>query len=120
MSFTDDAGNEESLTSPPLDPSGPYGLSASVSGSAVVLTWKPPVGISYLYDYQILRNRPELGETEPTVLADTGTSETTYTDTDVEPGVLYEYRVRAANYFNRLRAYPNNPAALRVMSAQAK
>ena len=84
VSFTDDAGNEESLTSPPIDPSRPYGLTATVSGSAVVLNWNPPVGFQYLYKYQILRNRPELGETEPIVYVDTGTAETTNTDTDVE------------------------------------
>ena len=90
VTFTDDAGNEETLTSPPLDPSRPYGLTTTVSGRTVVLNWKPPVVFPYLYDYQILRHRPELGETEPLVYVDTGTDETTYTDTDVEPGVLYD------------------------------
>ena len=113
VSFTDDAGHSETLTSPPLDPSRPYGLTATVSGSAVVLTWNPPVGFSYLYDYQILRNRPELGETEPIVYVDTGTEETTYTDTDVEPGVLYVYRVKAANYFNRL-SQASEPVEIRT------
>ena len=102
VSFTDDAGNEEALTSPPLDPSRPYGLTATASGRTVVLNWKPPAVFLYLYDYQILRHRPELGETEPLVYVDTGTDETTYTDTDVEPGVLYVYQVKAANFFGRL------------------
>ena len=102
VTFTDDAGNEETLTSPPLDPSRPYGLTTTVSGRTVVLNWKPPVVFPYLYDYQILRHRPEMGETEPLVYVDTGTDETTYTDTDVEPGVLYEYSVKAANFFGRL------------------
>ena len=65
----------------------------------MVLNWNPPANFPYLYDYQILRNRPELGEAEPLVYADTGTAETTYTDTDVEPGALYVYRVKAANFF---------------------
>ena len=99
---TTDAGNEESLTGDPLDPSGPDGLVAAVSGDAVVLTWNAPVGFDYLYDYQVLRHRPELGEPEPLVHVDTGSSETTYTDTDVEPGVLYVYQVKAANYSARL------------------
>ena len=68
----------------------------------MVLNWNRLAKFPYLYDYQILRNRPDLGETEPIVYVDTGTAETTYTDTDVEPGVLYVYRVKAANYFNRL------------------
>ena len=102
VSFTDDAGNDESLTSEALEvPVWPHGLTATASEGDVVLTWNPPVGFSYLYDYQILRNRPELGEAEPLVYANTGTAETTYTDTDVEPGVLYVYRVKAASYFGR-------------------
>ena len=99
VSFTDDAGNEESLTSPPLDLSAPYGLSATVFGNTVVLNWESPMNFPYLRDYQILRNRPELGETGPLVYVDTGNDETTYTDTDVEPGVLYVYRVKAASFW---------------------
>ncbi len=115
VSFTDDAGNEEALTSPPLDPSRPYGLTATASGRTVVLNWKPPAVFPYLYDYQILRHRPELGETEPLVYVDTGTDETTYTDTDVEPGVLYVYRVKAANFFTRL-SKASEPAEIRTPS----
>ena len=99
VSFTDDAGNEESLTSPPLDLSAPYGLSATVFGNTVVLNWESPMNFPYLHDYQILRNRPELGEAEPLVYVDTGNDETTYTDADVEPGVLYVYRVKAASFW---------------------
>ena len=114
VSFADDAGNEETLTSEPIIvPVRPHGLTAAVSDGAVVLTWSPPVGFSYLYDYQILRNRPELGETEPIVYVDTGTAETTYTDTDVEPGVLYVYRVKSANYFNRL-SQASEPVEIRT------
>ena len=103
VSFTDDAGNDESLTSVGLDPpSWPYGLTATVAGRTVVLNWNPAVDFPSLTDYQILRNRPELGETEPIVYVDTGSAETTYTDTDVEPGVLYVYRVKAANFFARI------------------
>ena len=102
VSFTDDSGNEESLTSPLFDLSAPYGLSATVSGDTVVLNWESPMNFPYLYDYQVLRNRPELGETEPLVYVNTGSAETTYTDTDVEPGVLYVYRVKAANFFARI------------------
>ena len=36
------------------------------------------------------------------VSTDTGNSATSYTDSDVEPGVLYRYRVQAANYWNQL------------------
>ena len=100
VSFTDDNGFDESLTSKPVAVEDrPYELTATVSGRTVVLSWKPPVVFPHLYDYQILRNRPELGETEPLVYVDTGTAETTYADTDVEPGVLYVYRVKAASFW---------------------
>ena len=100
VSFTDDNGSDESLTSKPVAVEDrPYELTASAVDGGVVLTWKPPVVFPYLRDYQILRNRPELGETEPLVYVDTGNDETTYTDTDVEPGVLYVYRVKAASFW---------------------
>ena len=104
VSFTDYAGNEESLTSAPVDPDRPYGLTVAVLDDVVGLTWKPPVGQPYMFDYQILRNRPELGEAEPLVHVEyTETDETTYTDTDVESGVLYVYRVKAVvDVFGRL------------------
>ena len=77
VTFTDDAGHEESFTSTataavvaaaeedeePTD--RPHGLTAEASDGAVVLTWTAPEG--YTYDYQIQRHRPELGETEPLV-----------------------------------------------------
>ena len=75
-------------------------LTATVSGRRVVLSWKPPVVFPLTCaTNQILRNRPELGETEPLVYVDTGTAETTYVDTDVEPEVLYVYRVKAASFW---------------------
>ena len=119
VSFTDDAGHEETLTSESIVvPVRPHGLTAAVSDGAVVLTWNPPVGFSYLYDYQILRNRPELGEAEPLVYVNTGTAETTYTDTDVEPGVLYVYRVKAASYFARFTE-ASEPVEIRTAEAAA-
>ena len=102
VSFVDRHGFSESLTSPPPGPSRPYGLTPLPRADTVVLNWESPMNFPYLYDYQVLRNRPELGETEPIVYVDTGTSETTYADTDVEPGVLYVYRVKAANFFARI------------------
>ena len=121
VSFVDRHGFSESLTSPPPGPSRPFGLTATASGRTVVLNWESPMNFPYLYEYQVLRNRPELGETEPIVYVDTGTAETTYADTDVEPGVLYVYRVKAANFFAtiskasepveiRTPAWTNSPA----------
>ena len=120
VSFTDDAGNAESVASAataavaadphaPQEAQGaaggdaaeptdrPHNLAAEASEGAVVLTWKAPGG--YRSDYRILRNRPELGEAEPLVyVAYTDTTDVTYTDTDVEPGVLYVYSVTALDF----------------------
>ena len=103
VSFTDDAGNSETLTSAPLTSgalvvsSQPTGLTAMVSERTVVLRWNPPAEFRFLIQYQILRQRPEAGEAEPVAYIDTRTAETTHTDRDVEPGVLYLYRVKAVN-----------------------
>ena len=104
VSFTDDAGHEETLTSvatKAVEPAGaeptdrPYDLTATVSENAITLTWQEPDNF-YGPDYHILRHRPEEGEPGPLVYVDfTGTDATTFTDTDVEPGVLYVYQVRA-------------------------
>ena len=101
VSFTDDAGYAESLTSAPALPDRPYRLAATASGGAVVLSWELPAGWSYTDSvFQILRRRPELGETEPSVhVRFTTTGTTAHTDTDVEPGVLYEYRVKGVDTF---------------------
>ena len=108
VSFTDNAGHEESLTSTataavvaaaeedeePTD--RPHGLTAEASDGAVVLTWTAPVVDYVVSSYHILRHRPEQGEAEPLVYVDqTPNKDTSYTDTEVEPGVLYVYRVKA-------------------------
>ena len=108
VSFTDYAGHEESFTSTataavvaaaeedeePTD--RPHGLTAEASDGAVVLTWTAPVVDYKVSSYHILRHRPEQGEAEPLVYVDqTSNDDTAYTDTDVEPGVLYVYRVKA-------------------------
>ena len=108
VTFTDDAGHEESFTSTataavaaaaeegaePTD--RPHGLTAEASDGAVVLTWTAPVVDYQVSSYHILRHRPEQGEAEPLVYVDqTPNKDTSYTDTDVEAGVLYVYRVKA-------------------------
>ena len=99
VSFIDDAGNEETRTSALARSERPYGLNASESDGAVALTWRLPAGWTGS-TFQILRNRPELGETEPLVhVRYIQTAANTYTDTDVEPGVLYVYRVKGMDPF---------------------
>ena len=103
VSFRDDAGKTETLTSPPRT-ERPHALSAAASDGAVILTWELPARWPYSNYYYILRSRPELGEIEPLVRVARPTSgETTYTDTDVEPGVLYVYRVRGADFVGEPR-----------------
>ena len=100
VSFTDDAGYKESVTSALFGSERPYGLNASESDGAVVLTWRLPAGWTHGSTFQILRNRPELGETAPLVYVRyTESGANTYTDTDVEPGVLYVYRVKGVDPF---------------------
>ncbi len=112
VSFTDDAGYDESLTSPALHPVRPTGLRATVSGQTIVLNWEAPSGFALLFDYRIVREAPK-----PRLTIDTRSQETSYTDSDVEPGVLYRYRVQAANYWNQL-----SPAseAVEILMPQAE
>ena len=116
VSFTDYAGHEESLTSTPtaaveaamedVEPTDrPHGLTAEASSDgAVVLTWTAPVVDYQVSSYHILRHRPEQGEAEALVYVDqTPNKDTSYTDTEVEAGVLYVYRVKAIiNFFGDL------------------
>ena len=107
VSFTDDAGNAETLTSASTasvaavsvdPPSKPTGLAASTTSSSVTLTWDDP-GDGSISGYQILRlNRAihSLGDFQIHV-DDTSSNETAYTDTDVEAEARYVYRIKARN-----------------------
>ena len=108
VSFTDDVGNEETLTSgateavataePAEPPAKPRGLSASATHDSVTLTWDDP-GDDAINGYVILRrNRDDdpKGHFDELV-ADTGTADTTYTDDTVAAGTSYTYRIKAIN-----------------------
>ena len=92
----------------------PHGLTATVSENAITLTWHEPDNF-YGPDYHILRHRPEEGEPKPLVYVDfTETVAPTFTDTDVEPGVLYVYQVRATiDVFSSL-SEPSDPLEVRM------
>ncbi len=78
-------------------PPAPQNLTATAAVGGVTLSWDAPDD-STVTGYQILRRRPGSGETVLLVhVADTGSTATTYTDTDVTPGTRYVYRVRAIN-----------------------
>ena len=108
VSFTDDAGNEESLTSKATDavaaaepadpPAPPTGLTAAASHDQVVLSWDDPQDDS-ITGYVILRrNRATTAPGEFTELvSDTGSAATAYTDHGVSAETLYTYRIKAIN-----------------------
>ena len=108
VSFTDDAGNEESLTStatvavaaaePAEPPTMPTGLTAAASHDQVVLSWDDPQYDS-ITGYVILRrNRATTAPGEFTELvADTGSAANTYTDDSVAADTSYTYRIKAIN-----------------------
>ena len=111
LTFTDDAGHSETLTSegtesvassepesPVEPPPAPQNLVGTVnSDGSVTLTWEAPDDDS-ITGYQILRRRPTEGENTLLVyVADTQITATTYTDTNVTTGVQHAYRVKAIN-----------------------
>ena len=108
VSFTDDGGHEEILTSaatgavvaaePAGPPLAPQNLTAVVNGDGhIVLSWEAPDDDS-ITGYQILRRRPTEGEDTLLVyVADTQRTAATFTDTDVTAGVQHAYRVKAIN-----------------------
>ena len=108
VSFTDDADNEETLTSaataavagaqPPEPPAKPRNLSATASHGSVTLTWDDP-GDDTITSYVILR-RVRVNDTGgdfSVLVADTGTAATTYTDDTVAASTTYTYRIKAIN-----------------------
>ena len=114
VSFTDDAGNEESLTSAATDavaaapPPPPDNVRAVTQESgAVELTWEAPQDAT-VTGYRIERSRADenrggqqRSDGRPrdnhTLVEDTGSADTGYTDKSAEKGVEYEYRVSARN-----------------------
>ena len=104
VSFTDDAGNDERLTSWATDavagpvPAKPTGLSATASYDQVALTWNDPNDDS-IDGYVILRrNREDDAKGEFSILVgNTGSAATTYTDDTVKAKTPYTYRIKAIN-----------------------
>ena len=112
MSFTDDAGHDETLSSAATalvlaaeeeeesqePPAMPTGLTGTVAHDAVSLTWDDP-GDASITGYQILRRNRDTsaaGVFEVHV-EDTGSTATSYVDRDVTPETRYNYRVKARN-----------------------
>ena len=112
VSFTDDAGNQETLTSaataaveaavaeeePVEPPLAPENLTATVNeDGSVTLNWEAQDHDS-VTGYLILRRRPYEGEKALLVYVEnTGSTATTFTDTNVTAGTQHVYRVKAIN-----------------------
>ena len=104
VSFTDDAGNDETLTSAataevgakPATPSRP--TIESVAHNSVTIAWDDP-GDASITGYQVLRRNPAIHDSGvfDVIEDDTGSSDTSYTDTTVAPETTYRYRVKARN-----------------------
>ena len=96
----DDAGAPVTAKEPAWTPRqlGPTGLVAEAGPGFVVLAWDAPAGDADAVDgYEILRRRVNRGEKVLlTLVADTGTADTSYVDRSAnEEGVKYAYRVKA-------------------------
>ena len=88
----------EPVSTPTPEDLRPTGLTVSLVENKVTLSWTAPAEDSESVDgYEILRRRPMEGETTlATLVADTESTATTYTDaTANEAGVVYVYRVKA-------------------------
>ena len=103
-----------------IRPGQPGNLAASESEAdgAVTLTWDVPTDSGAPSGYMILRRAPGLGERDlRTLTDDTGSAATTYTDTSVQPGVKYIYRVKALNSAGQ--GAPSRPAQITTAAAAA-
>ena len=108
VSFTDDADNEETLTSAATDvvagaqptepPDKPTGLDATATHDSVTLTWDDPDDDS-ITGYVILRRVPGVDPEGhfDVLVADTATAATSYTDDTVSAETRYTYRIKAIN-----------------------
>ena len=105
VSFSDDAGNGETLTSaataavePSEPPDKPRGLEATSTHDSVTLTWDDP-GDDSITGYVILRRVRvnDQGGDFGVLVADTGTAALTYTDDKVAASTTYTYRIKAIN-----------------------
>ena len=89
---------EEEEPGPTEPPPAPTSLTGTVNDDgSITITWTAPDDDS-VTGYQILRRRPQWGETELEVYVDdTGSRETSYRDTTTAEYTRYIYRVRARN-----------------------
>ena len=80
------------------DSTAPTNLTAGIVDGGVTLSWDAPAAdAGSVTGYEVLRRQPRQGENTLLVyVADTGSTDTSYTDANAnEPGELYVYRVKA-------------------------
>ena len=107
--FMSEAGDEqvaespaqptESPAQPTEPPATPTGLAAVATNGQVVLTWDDP-GDDTITGYRIQRRSRKGGNNSGgwiKLVADTGSTATTYTDDTVVGNVRYAYRIKAIN-----------------------
>ena len=111
---------EEQPQEPP--PAPPNLTGVANSDGSITLSWDAPDDDT-ITGYQILRRRPSLGEDELLIyVADTGSTATSYTDTEATPEVRHAYRVKAINSAgvgNRSNYVNVTAAAAKVVAAAA-
>ena len=98
----------------------PHGLSAVAENGQVTLTWNAPDDGNAVFHYRILRHRPEQGRAGAAGVRGLHrhSRATAYTDTEVEPGVLYVYQVQAADLFGFL-GEASEPTSVRMPESNA-
>ena len=92
-------------------PHAPTGLTATVENGSVVLSWTAPTNTN-VTAFQILRRTPVIERQFLVLVENTGGRDTTYTDSTVEAGVRYIYRVKAIN--NTATGPNSNRAEVRI------
>ncbi|TLX69493.1 MAG: fibronectin type III domain-containing protein, partial [Thaumarchaeota archaeon] len=105
------------VSSSPTPPSPPTGLIATaVSSSQINLSWNAPTnnGGSPITGYMIERST-DGGTTWSTIVPNTGTTGTTYSDIGLSPSTAYTYRVSAINSAGT--SQPSNTASATTFSA---
>ena len=111
---------EEQPQEPP--PAPPNLTGVANSDGSITLSWDAPDDDT-ITGYQILRRRPSLGEDELLIyVADTGSTATSYTDTEATPKVRHAYRVKAINpagVGNRSNYVNVTAAAAKVVAASS-
>ena len=93
-------GATQTVRVAPNAPGRAFGLTAEIdtAGSSVVLSWQAPTDGGAATGYRMLRRVANAGSSFSALVEDTGTGNTTYTDSAVTVDTEYIYRVQAVNF----------------------